>query len=135
MRSRLVKMSWIAAAAVVIGIADAAPARADELVVATVPFEFIVGHARLPAGKYTVSTTSEDRGVLAVTSSDGTHTAFVLAIATPVDETAARPGLVFSRFSGEYFLSRIVTPNDEGQEVPLSPEIMQRELSELSLGQ
>jgi len=135
MRKTFVKLSWIGASVALIGIADAKPARAEERLVATVPFEFIVAHQRMPAGKYIISTAAEDPSVLAIESQDGEHAAFVLTIATPADEKAERPGFVFTRFGGEYFLSRIVSPYDAGQEVPLSPELMERELSEVSLGQ
>src|SRR5437773_182819 len=44
-------------------VATASVARADERIVARVPFDFVVGDSRLPAGPYVVTNVSNDPGV------------------------------------------------------------------------
>src|SRR5690242_4713259 len=55
--------TMIGAAAIVIGAAS--PARAEQRLVANVPFDFIVGTLRMPAGHYVV-TESDDRAVVSI---------------------------------------------------------------------
>ena len=45
---------WVLFAIVAVGVFSAAVVRADDRVVAHVPFAFIVGESRLPAGGYVV---------------------------------------------------------------------------------
>src|SRR5438105_2121887 len=65
---------WMVLTAVAIVFLAAPQARADEKVVANVPFDFVAGGVRMPAGRYVVTET-EYPGVLLVQNSDGRHTA------------------------------------------------------------
>ena len=58
-------------AGLIVGIAQ--PAHAGERVTAKVPFTFIVGNERLPAGDYEVKEMTDGGGILAVQSADGRH--------------------------------------------------------------
>ena len=53
MRKLIVNLLWIVSATGLLVIASPTAARADEHIVAAVPFAFIVGDSRLPAGNYT----------------------------------------------------------------------------------
>src|SRR5437899_4240131 len=83
-----------AIAAVVFLMAAAAPARAEQRMIANVPFDFIVGHLRLPAGHYIV-TEADDPALVSIANTDGHAFTFVLTIAGSNDQTASEPELVF----------------------------------------
>jgi len=120
---RSVKVWGVAAA--MMTIVGAAPARADERVVARVPFDFVVGQRVMPAGKY-VFTEQTDPAVVAVSSADGEHFSFVLTFADSSDDAAARPELVFDRVGTQYFLVRIVGATDNVRGIPLTDEMKAR---------
>jgi len=127
MRKKLTASAWMALGAAAIVIATASPARADQKVVAKVPFDFIVGASRLPAGNYVV-TELDDPAVVSIASTDGRYFTFVLTIAASPDEAAPSPELVFDRFGEQHFLAKIVVDASEGREIPLTPATMEREV-------
>jgi hypothetical protein len=117
----------ITAAAVSAGLPSVA--RADGLVTAKIPFAFIVGDTRLPAGDYTISETSSGPSVLLVESADGTRVSFVSTIsATPTDGDATQPDVEFQTVGKEHFLARVDMHDGMAREVVLSPSIMEKEL-------
>ena len=115
----------------IMAIGFATPARADERLVTTVPFDFIVGDARLPAGHYVVTEMSE-LGMLSIANTDGEHTALVLTIRAVFDRGVSQSGLVFERFEGQHFLARIVGENNEGREILLTPALMERAIQHVA---
>ena len=115
-----------------LGIAGASTARADQMLSTKVPFDFIVGDTRLPAGDYIVTEMPQD-GMVSIASKDREHTAFVLTIRAVFDREASTPELVFERFGGEHFLSQIIGERNEGREILLTPEIMERALQHVAL--
>jgi hypothetical protein len=125
MKRRLTPKVWIAAALTMIGIASATVARADERLTAKVPFDFIVGNMRLPAGSYVFGETSTS-GILAIESADRRHHVFVLTNGDS-GKPPAQPELVFKRFEGQNFLFRITDGYAIEREVPLTPSTMERE--------
>jgi hypothetical protein len=116
---------WIAMAITLVGVAVASPARADDRLVANVPFEFIVGHLRLPAGSYVIAKTSTP-AVLAIESAATRHKILVLTNADG-GKVPAQPELVFKRFEGQHFLSRINDGYAIEREIPLTTAMMSRE--------
>ena len=91
-------------------------ARAEEIVVAKVPFPFVVNGEQLPAGHYEIRDDGE--GMLAVLGMDNHAHAFVLAPrADGVDPAGGQPVLVFTRYEGVYRLSEIWESSAEGREV------------------
>lgn len=87
----------------------ALPARAQEanVMVITVPFEFVVGATPLPAGTYTVSRTSSP-GFSSLLIASRDNGAFL--IPTAFDNTAVGDtSLTFDQIGGERVLSRIRT--------------------------
>jgi hypothetical protein len=127
MRKMLSVTVWMGMAAVIV-LAGATQARADEPVIATVPFDFIVGNVRFPAGHYEVTETSQP-GVAAIESADLRHFTFFLTIPDSLEKNAATPELVFDTFGSEHFLARIDTPDGEVRDIPLTPAGMERELT------
>jgi hypothetical protein len=105
-------------------------AQGSETLHASVPFEFKVGRAVLPAGRYEVSYDAVDApGIVFVRSQDGGRSAFVLVESTGVRnprEDARNPQgdatLVFERQGPSYALSKIFAPDQEtGLEVVSAP--------------
>ncbi len=112
----------------VISVGAASTARAES-VVAKVPFDFIVGNMRLPAGEYVVTETSPGSAVLAITSADGRDVALMLTIPSSPVAPAAPPQLVFKKFSNHYFLEQVVPQVGDEREIILTPSLMEREIA------
>ena len=128
--NKLTRKAVCAALAVAaILVVGASRARADEIVLTNlrVPFSFMVGDVRLPAGDYTVREASMGEDVLEIVSTDGRS----LALASTIPGTPGRDDktqLVFQKFGSDYFLSRIAHEGDE-REVILTTHIMEREIA------
>jgi len=93
----------------VIAAASAAHAQGARRAVVEVPFEFLAGQERLPAGRYTVRPASQDGGKLMhIRSEDGRVNAVVLTNAAgEAAPKAAGSSLVFRRYGDRYFLAQI----------------------------
>jgi hypothetical protein len=128
MRKLTLKGTCVAIATAAMALAGASTARAEELVMTKVhvPFAFIVGDVRMPAGVYEVRETSSD-GVLEIVSENGHRVALATTIPF-VPGKADQNGLVFERFGHDYFLSRIEPTGGNDREVLLTPSIMEREI-------
>jgi hypothetical protein len=129
MTTMVFKAAGIVIAAGAIAGASARVAAADELVDAKVPFAFVVNGIRLPAGSYRVRQMDEGSSVLAIVSADGRE--FVLASTIPAgtDQPTSDPQLVFQKFEGQIFLSRIVSASGTEREIILTPSIMETALA------
>jgi hypothetical protein len=101
-------------------VATASVARADERIVARVPFDFIVGDSRLPAGAYVVTNVSNDPGVMSIASADGRHFVYTLTIPSSSIQTPAQPELVFEKFENEYVLARVAPADGDEREIVLT---------------
>ena len=102
-------------------------------VIATVPFSFIAGHSRMPAGEYTVTVISHDMSVWAITSVDGRQTALISTITASPSPKPTSPELVFDKFANNYFLARVVADGGVEREIPLKPTKMEREIIKVAL--
>jgi hypothetical protein len=119
------------AAALAVGVGHPTVARAQEegLVTAKIPFDFIVGDTRLPAGNYMISETSSGPTVLMVERTDGTRVSLVSTIsAISTEGSAAEPDVQFETVGNQHFLSRVDLHDGMAREVLLSPSIMEHEL-------
>ena len=110
-------------------LVGASGAQADETVLTNVkvPFSFMVGDVRLPAGDYAVREASMSEDVLEIVSADGHH----LALASTIPGTPGlddKTQLVFRKFGNDYFLSRIAHEGEE-RDIVLTPHIMEREIA------
>ena len=133
MRTRIRKGSGLVLAAALLTVATAATARADERIIAKVPFAFVVHDTRLPAGKYVVKTLSDDPSVWVVASVDGSKSVLISTIAGSSSLTATTPELVFDKFDNQYFLARVVPSDDREREIPLTPARMEHEIVKSAL--
>jgi hypothetical protein len=128
MKKLIGKLSWILPATALLVVASPTAARADETVVAAVPFAFIVGNMRLPAGDYVVRESTDAPDLLTIASRDGRRSTFVLSIPSSHDDQSGKPQLVFEEFAGQHFLSRVEPGDGDGREILLTPAIMEHEL-------
>jgi hypothetical protein len=120
MKKQMKQALWMGLAVLVMTAGGASRARADELVVVTVPFAFTAGTTELPAGTYTIRSILNDPGILAIESRDGHQNKIVLTLASTTPDAPAKDELVFAKHDGQYFLSRIVQADgDEYDVVPL----------------
>ena len=133
MKEQVRKVSGMVLATALIAVATASTARADDRIIANVPFAFIAGDSRLPAGEYTLKVASDDLSIWAITSADGRRTVLISTITGSSSLTPATPELVFDKFDNQYFLARIVQDNDDQREIPLTPKKMEHEVIKLAL--
>ncbi len=101
----------MAAAAAVVVCAVAAPAGAQEIVTASVPFDFAVGKTVLPAGDYMISQAS-DPFVLTIENRNGSAAALVATVPDAELQEPRQPELVFVRIGDRYRLERIVVDDE-----------------------
>jgi hypothetical protein len=90
----------------------AGSARAQEAVVARVPFAFVVRGQEFPAGRYNLTT---EQGLLTIRGID--NNAGLFAMTTPAggaDPIGDQPALVFVRYEKTYRLSQIWDSSSEG---------------------
>jgi len=107
---RTFKRSVVLAAALV-GV-FAGSARAQEVLLAKVPFPFVVHGEQFPAGSYDLLNA---QGLITIRGRD--NRAAIFALATPADgqdPTGDRPSLVFIHNEREYRLSQIWESGREG---------------------
>jgi hypothetical protein len=91
-------------------------ARAQEVVVAKIPFPFVVNGEQLPAGQYQITDNGE--GVLAIRGTDKNSSMFAIApLAGGHDPAGHAPALVFTRHENVYRLSEVWESGDEGREL------------------
>jgi hypothetical protein len=86
-----------------------ADAKSRGLVVATIPFQFIVGGKSLEPGRYAVRSVSND--VLLI-QSKGRSSAMNLTSAISANKASAETRLVFHRYGERYFLSEVWTAGE-----------------------
>jgi len=96
-------------------------ARAQELVVAKVPFPFVVTGQEFPAGRYAFST--DDHNVLLIRSADDRSERFALVhAAAGRDPAGSEPALVFVHYENAYLLSQIWESDIDGLALAKQPD-------------
>ena len=86
---------------------------------ASIPFDFLVGETRLPAGDYHVKSTTQ--GAMLIQSPNARSSATVLTQPTFAAKISDVGKLVFNQYGDQYFLSKIWVPSsDTGRELPKS---------------
>ena len=89
---------------------------------ATVPFNFIVNRATMPAGEYMVQSVDDQGKVLLIGDLNSKAKRLVVANSCASLASAASTKLIFHRYGNRYFLSQIwVRGNNLGHELPTSP--------------
>jgi hypothetical protein len=119
-------VSSVLLGAAAVTFASAPAIHADEQVIATVPFEFIVANQEMPSGGYVISRTSGQTELLSIASTGREHFTFVLTIPSTGDADE-QPELVFKRVGNTYYLSRIIFSSREGHDLLLPASIADQE--------
>jgi hypothetical protein len=133
MKTTMKTLSLIVTAAAA-GLGVPSTARAEGPITAKIPFDFIVGDTRLPAGDYTIQEASDGSPVLLVENSDRADGSLVSTIAAvSTNGNVAQPDVEFETFGNEHFLSRIDLHDGTAREIVLTPSIMERELIRASV--
>ena len=102
-----------ALAAVVLAGAGSVQAQESETLTATIPFDFKVGQATLPAGQYSLSyDAAEAPGVLTVRGQDGHEGAVALTMPVTSAHSTKDAKLVFAREGTTAVLSEVFVGNE-----------------------
>jgi hypothetical protein len=125
MRTNVTGTLWTVVAAAAVLLVAAPAARAQDEVMATVPFDFVVGTARMPAGDYMISEQS-DGVVIKIDGRRNHQASFALTMSGFIDATFSQPELVFDKSGETYFLERIVVAPGNVRELPLPPAMKAR---------
>ena len=102
---------------VIAALSIAGIAGLDRNVEANIPFDFMVGGKKLPAGKYTVERISAG-GTVTVRNWKTRQAANSLTQGLHV-RNGSKPQLVFRRYGDQYFLAKVITYTS-GVELPKS---------------
>jgi hypothetical protein len=90
-------------------------------VTAAVPFDFVAGNERLPAGEYSVRALTTAQGVLVIRNRDEGTNLVRLTNSTQRPVPTERAMLVFRRYEDKYFLYQVWTTGEvSGYELPKS---------------
>ena len=118
--------------AAALALAVAAHAQVMHTVLIRVPFDFVAGERRMPAGRYTVRRIRADaETALLIRSEDGRSAAVVLTNAGEANPRAS--ALVFRQRGERYFLAEVSVPGTASvRELPKSgaERRLERELAE-----
>ena len=78
----------------------------------TIPFQFHVGNAKLPPGKYIIHTLDNtDLKVMEISSEDGSTSALFDVRDAEANSRPAKSELIFNKYGSRYFLTKVF---DEG---------------------
>jgi hypothetical protein len=103
--------------------------RAQEPVLANIPFAFTVGNVTLPAGEYRVEKIRDSSPALLIERTDRGASIIVVTSAVEVNRPQAQTKLIFHRFGKQCFLSQVWTAgNARGRELPTSRKEKERGL-------
>jgi len=103
----LLQVSFLAVVATGVGVEGAHGQSLSTRVRAEIPFDFLVGDKKFPAGEYSIGLSGSDDALLRVSRVHGNLTAFRL---TSENLNLARKGsdtLVFHQYGDQYFLSEV----------------------------
>ena len=104
--------------------------RAQEPLLANIPFAFAAGNATLPAGEYRVQKAAVGSPMLLIQRTDHRAAAFVPSFGASTNAPQARSKLVFHRYGNRYFLSEVwVAGYAQGRELPKSAKEKEQALA------
>ena len=95
--------------------------RAQEPLIANIPFAFTAGNMTLPAGEYRVEKMPLNSVMLLIRSTDGSVAKIVPTNGAQANGLQAQSKLIFHRYGNRYFLSQVwVEGYAHGRELPES---------------
>lgn len=81
--------------------------QAQDHLVVTIPFDFMAGNSKMPAGDYTVKAATRTTSVLVISRVDANDSAFVPANTAVSANLQKESKLIFNCYDGRYFLSQV----------------------------
>lgn len=111
-----------------------ANAQSRNTVVASIPFEFVVGDRTLPAGEYRLQPVTAQGDALAIKGADNGESAVRLADPIQATRKSAHARLVFHRYGQSYFLAQVWSGDTIGWKLVKSRQerAMARELASIA---
>lgn len=95
--------------------------RAQEPVVAKIPFAFVAGNTPLPAGEYRVQKVSAGSPALLIRCAEGSPAIMVVTQPASVNAPQQKSKLIFRRYGNRYFLVQVWSAgSSSGRELPKS---------------
>ena len=92
--------------------------RAQEPVLANIPFAFTAGKMALPAGEYRVQESAQGSFMLLIQRTDRSAATYVISNAVEVNKPQTQSKLIFQRSGNHYYLSQIwVEGHSRGREL------------------
>jgi hypothetical protein len=104
MRKRALVMAGLMALTV---MASTQVARAQNPLVVNVPFDFVAGNTKLPAGEYAVKVSGPQNALLLINRTDASNSAFITSNPAVAAEPKTQSKLIFNRYGDSYFLSEV----------------------------
>lgn len=118
MKNALCRMTGMLALAF---LAATQTVRAQEPVLAKIPFAFAAGDATLPAGEYRVEKVRDGSPVLLIRSTEGSPAIIVMTSPASANEPQEKAKLIFHRYGNHYFLAQVWSAgSSSGRELPKS---------------
>ena len=128
MKNRVYRITGILALAFV--AATTQDVRAQEPVLANIPFQFTAGEMTLPAGEYRVQKVSYNSPVLLIRSTDGNRATMVMTNAAAVNAPQAKSKMVFNCYGNRHFLTQVWSAgSSHGRELRKSAKEKERALA------
>jgi len=118
MKHTVVRLSSVVVGVMLLGlVVGVADARADEEIIAKVPFAFTVGAAHFEPGNYVIRLASEDPALIEIVNSNRRAAAFAMTLpAAAARDSAQQPELVFTKVGSDHVLSRMVSADGDDRE-------------------
>jgi hypothetical protein len=110
----------IIAVSVVLAVLMPVNAQSDLQVRVTIPFDFMVGLERLPAGDYSLRQHTTAQGVMVIRNKDDGKSLMFMAVFGESLVPRGQARLVFNRYQDQYFLHQIWTTEVNQYELPKS---------------
>ena len=108
-------------------LAAAQTVRAQEPVLANIPFAFTVGSAALPAGEYRVDKVRD--GVLLIRCTEGKPAIMAMTLPASSNGPQDKTRLIFHRYGNRYFLAQVWSAGGSGRELPESAQEKEQALA------
>ncbi|HVH71773.1 MAG TPA: hypothetical protein VNB49_11770 [Candidatus Dormibacteraeota bacterium] len=127
MKNALLRMTGMLALAL---LATTQVVRAQEPVLANIPFAFTAGDTALPAGEYRVEKLQQGSAVVLIRCTEGSPAVMVMTSAAETNGPHGKTKLIFHRYGNRYFLAQIWSAgSSHGRELPKSAKEKEQALA------
>ena len=97
--------------------------RAQEPVLANIPFAFTAGDTALPAGEYRVEKMRDNSSAVLIRCTEGSPAIIVMTLPASANGPQEKTKLIFHGYGNRYFLAQIWSAgSSRGLELPKSPK-------------